>query len=136
MKIINSIIILITKLIIFILNILGKKAGTIPGRIALKLNKNIRDFIKTDAKIIVITGTNGKTTTTNMLYEILEKSNNTNMDTIVVNGKIITPRADGTYYTGIKHSDTQINVKATAEDTYAITKIDNINNLVAGNFIF
>ena len=75
MKIINLIIILITKVTIFILNILGKKAGTMPGRIALKLNKNIRNFIKTDAKIIVITGTNGKTTTTNMLYEILEKSN-------------------------------------------------------------
>ena len=75
MKIINSIIILITKAIIFILNILGKKAGTIPGRIALKLNKNIRDFIRTDAKIIVVTGTNGKTTTTNMICEILEKSN-------------------------------------------------------------
>ena len=75
MKIINIVIILIAKVIAFILNLLGKKAGTVPGRIALKLNKNIRDFIKTDAKIIVVTGTNGKTTTTNMIYEILQRNN-------------------------------------------------------------
>jgi len=75
MKLLNCIIILITKLIILILGILGRKAGTLPGRIALKLNKNIRDFIKFDGKLIVVTGTNGKTTTTNMIYEVLKKSN-------------------------------------------------------------
>lgn len=75
MKLVNCIIVIITKFIILILNILGKKAGTLPGRIALKLNKNIRDFIKFDGRLIVVTGTNGKTTTTNMIYEILKKSN-------------------------------------------------------------
>lgn len=75
MKLINSIIVIIAKFIAFILRLLGKNAGTVPGRIALKLNKNIRDFIKLDGKLIVITGTNGKTTTTNMIYEILRKSN-------------------------------------------------------------
>lgn len=75
MKIVNMIIILITKIISFILRLCGKSAGTLPGRIALKLNKNIRDFIKLKGKLIVVTGTNGKTTTTNMIYEILRKSN-------------------------------------------------------------
>lgn len=75
MKLLNYIIIVITKCLIFILNILGRKAGTLPGRIALKLNKNIRDSIKFNGKLIVVTGTNGKTTTTNMIYEILKKSN-------------------------------------------------------------
>lgn len=75
MKLVNCIIVIITKCIILILNILGKKAGTLPGRIALKLNNNIRDYIKFDGKLIVVTGTNGKTTTTNMIYEILKKSN-------------------------------------------------------------
>lgn len=64
-------------MIIHILNLLGKKAGTIPGRIALKLNKNIRDYIKVNGKIIVVTGTNGKTTTTSMIAEILTKSGKT-----------------------------------------------------------
>ncbi|MBE6152615.1 MAG: DUF1727 domain-containing protein [Firmicutes bacterium] len=71
----NCIIVIIAKFITFILKLLGKNAGTVPGRIALKLNKNIRDYIKIDGKLIVITGTNGKTTTTNMIYEILRKSN-------------------------------------------------------------
>ena len=75
MKMINMLTILMVKLISFILKLFGKSAGTLPGRIALKLNKNIRDFIKLDGKLIVVTGTNGKTTTTNMIYEILKKSN-------------------------------------------------------------
>ncbi len=75
MKLVNCSIVILSKLIAFILKLCGKNAGTLPGRIALKLNKNIRDFIKLDGKLIVITGTNGKTTTTNMIYEILRKSN-------------------------------------------------------------
>ncbi len=75
MKFINMFIIIITKIIIFILNLLGKKAGTVPGRIAIKLNRNIRDYLRVTGKIIVVTGTNGKTTTTSMIAEILEKSN-------------------------------------------------------------
>ena len=74
MKVINIFIIMYIKTIVFVLKILKKKAGTYPGRIALKCNKNIRDFIKVTGKIIVITGTNGKTTTTNMIAEILKKS--------------------------------------------------------------
>ena len=70
----NILIIIYTKILIFVLKLLGKKAGTYPGRIALKLNKNIRDFIKITGNIIVVTGTNGKTTTTNMIYSILKKS--------------------------------------------------------------
>lgn len=74
MTILNILIILYTKFLIFILKLMGKKAGTYPGKIALKLNKNIRDFLKINGKIIVVTGTNGKTTTTNMITSILEKS--------------------------------------------------------------
>lgn len=76
MKIINIFIIIITKIIIGILNLLGRKGGTVPGRIALKLNKNIRDYLTVTGKIIVVTGTNGKTTTTNMIAEVLQKDNN------------------------------------------------------------
>lgn len=75
MNLLNCIIIIITKILIFILHILGRKAGTLPGKVALTLNKNIRDYLKINAKIIVVTGTNGKTTTTNIIYEILKKSN-------------------------------------------------------------
>jgi len=75
MTILNIFIIIYTKFLIIILKLLGKKAGTYPGRMALKLNKNIRDCFKIEGKIVCVTGTNGKTTTTNMITEILEKSN-------------------------------------------------------------
>ncbi len=74
MNFINVCTIILTKIVIWMLNLIGKKAGTIPGRIALKLNKNIRDYIKVNGKIIVVTGTNGKTTTTTMISEVLTKS--------------------------------------------------------------
>ena len=77
MKVLNMLIILLSKMSKSILKLLGKNAGTLPGRLALTLNKNIRDFISFDGKLIVVTGTNGKTTTTNMIYDILKKSNET-----------------------------------------------------------
>ena len=71
----NSIVILITKIASFFLRLFGRNAGNVPGRIALKLNPHILDYLKISGKIVVITGTNGKTTTTNILGEILQKSN-------------------------------------------------------------
>ena len=45
-----------------------------PGKIALKLDKNILKIIANNYDVILITGTNGKTTTTSMIYSIIKDS--------------------------------------------------------------
>ncbi len=66
----------ISKLIVFLSRALGLGAGsTWPGHIALMANKNFIRELKTQnskLKTILITGTNGKTTTSKMLRTILE----------------------------------------------------------------
>ena len=50
--------------------------ATWPGHIALKVNKNfIRQTIGENTKIVLVAGTNGKTTTSALIAQILEKSN-------------------------------------------------------------
>ena len=54
------------------LRLLGRGATTLPGRTALKICPQILSKLSKDKKIIVLTGTNGKTTTTHMAAGILE----------------------------------------------------------------
>ena len=76
---------------------------------------------------VVVTSQNGLETE-EYTIAILEKSNNTNLDMLTVNGKIITPKADGTYFATIKNAETDIKVKAKAEDNCATVQIDDNEN--------
>ncbi|MCY6355080.1 Mur ligase family protein [Clostridium sp. ZS2-4] len=68
------------------------KGGTnFPGKVALKFDKNILIKIAKDYNVMLVTGTNGKTTTTNMIYTIL-KNNGEN---------VITNDTGANMYTGI-----------------------------------
>ena len=63
--------IIISKIIIKLSKVLFKGGTNFPGRVALKLDKDILSTITKGYNIIFITGTNGKTTTTNLIYSIL-----------------------------------------------------------------
>jgi len=69
--------ILITKIIAQLIQNLNMGAGTnLPGRIARKISPGILSFLVNQSKkeIIVITGTNGKTTTSGFVASILENA--------------------------------------------------------------
>lgn len=61
------------KVTIFITKNLLKGGSTFPGLVALKIDKNILSTVAEGYKVILVTGTNGKTTTTSMISNILKK---------------------------------------------------------------
>ncbi|NLM20358.1 MAG: DUF1727 domain-containing protein [Peptococcaceae bacterium] len=67
------------KLISIALRILGKKGTTFPGLVANKVCPDFIKFLGTSfqGEIVLITGTNGKTTTNNMLASILKTADKT-----------------------------------------------------------
>lgn len=68
------------KSIIFVSNILNLGSGsTWPGHIALKLNKKFVKSIlgKSKTKIVIVAGTNGKTTTARLITSVIRENNKT-----------------------------------------------------------
>ncbi len=74
----NTLLIFLGKLVMFISRLIGKGSGsTWPGHIALSVNPFFISEItqkNPHVKIILIAGTNGKTTTSKMIATVLEKS--------------------------------------------------------------
>ncbi|WHH57050.1 MurT ligase domain-containing protein [Petroclostridium sp. X23] len=64
------------KTAIILSKLLGKKGSSGPGNIALKIYPNLLKDLSSKVKkeIIIVCGTNGKTTTNNMLYNLLTSS--------------------------------------------------------------
>ena len=65
--------ILAGKITIFLSKHILKGGTTFPGTVALKLDKNILKKVSKGYKVILITGTNGKTTTTSMITNIFKE---------------------------------------------------------------
>ncbi|PRR77133.1 UDP-N-acetylmuramate--L-alanine ligase [Clostridium liquoris] len=63
-----------SKLVLKLSKALFKGGTNFPGKVALKLDKDILKTIAKDYKVIMVTGTNGKTTTTSMIYNMLKDS--------------------------------------------------------------
>ena len=59
------------KLSLLALKILGRNATYLPGKIALMVDKKFLGGLKQPKTVIAVTGTNGKTTVSNLLNSIL-----------------------------------------------------------------
>ena len=68
--------ILLGKFLLFLCHLIDKNRGTnIVGEMMMKLDKRFISKFKVDpSRVVVITGTNGKSTATNLLSHIFKKS--------------------------------------------------------------
>ena len=65
--------ILSTKLSAWGLHLIGR-GGSMPGSIGCKVDANILSKLKFNGPVILVTGTNGKTSTANMITDLFEKA--------------------------------------------------------------
>ncbi|WP_010243131.1 MurT ligase domain-containing protein [Acetivibrio cellulolyticus] len=118
--------ILITKILIFILRIFKSGGTTLPGKIARKLYPDVIKVISKDFKIIMVTGTNGKTTTTRIIGEILK-----------VNGKdYITNKSGANLFGGIVTTFIDsVNLKGRGKAPIALIEVDEAAFNVVANYV-
>lgn len=103
MKIRASITIIISRLARWLLRKLGKGGTNVPGVIAYKLYPGILRTLSKGVKIILVTGTNGKTTTTRMIEQCLIESgfdyftnkSGANMDTGIITEFVVNSTVGG-----------------------------------------
>jgi UDP-N-acetylmuramyl tripeptide synthase len=110
--------ILISKFIITISKFLFHGGTNFPGKVALKLDKNILRTIASNYDVILVTGTNGKTTTTSMIYSIIKQSNI----------PVITNNTGANMYTGIIACFIlNFSFKKSTEKKIAVIEVDEAN---------
>lgn len=110
--------ILAAKVTTFISKTLFKGGSNFPGSIALKIDKYILKEVTKGYKVILVTGTNGKTTTTSMISNILIEDGK----------KVITNNTGANLYTGIVACFiNNFKFKQKISDTYAVIEVDEAN---------
>lgn len=65
---------LVCRLVTFILQKMGRGATSMPGKVALKVKRNVLADLSKNVKVIIVTGTNGKTTSCRILEEGLKRA--------------------------------------------------------------
>lgn len=112
-----SLTIIITKLTKLLSQKLFKGGTNFPGKVALKLDKNILKKVSKNYKVILVTGTNGKTTTTSMIYNVL-KENELN---------VMTNATGANMYTGIISAFIDNYKFSDNSQKYAVIEVDEAN---------
>ena len=69
--VVSSVVIFTAKVIGFFMGLIGR-GGSLPGVVALKLDKRILRKLKYPDEVIIVTGTNGKTSVSNMIADVYE----------------------------------------------------------------
>ena len=111
--------ILATKFTLFLTKTILKGGTTFPGRVALKLDNNILSKVSKGYKVILVTGSNGKTTTTSMIYNILKEKG---LNVITNNtGANLFPGIVTTFVGHYKFFNNK------GEDKYAVIEVDEAN---------
>ena len=110
--------ILASKITIFLTKTILKGGTTFPGKVALKIDRNILKKVSQGYKVVLVTGTNGKTTTTSMIYNIVKEDGK----------KVITNNTGANLFPGIVTTFID-NYKffSKTEDAYAIIEVDEAN---------
>lgn len=97
---------------------LVKRGGSLPGTLASKVDSKILEKINTRAKIILVTGTNGKTSTANMIASMLEANGS----------KIISNRKGDNMKAGIITSIvTEADLNGYVDVDYIVLEVDELN---------
>ena len=110
--------ILVSKFVMTLSKSIFQGGTNFPGKIALKLDKNILKTIANNYEVILITGTNGKTTTTSMIYSIVKDSKR----------PVITNNTGANMYTGIVACFiSNYSFKKSTEKKIAVIEVDEAN---------
>ncbi|WP_315121552.1 Mur ligase family protein [uncultured Clostridium sp.] len=119
--------VIVSKIIMKLSKTFFKGGSNFPGKVALKLDKNILKALGKDYKVILITGTNGKTTTTSMIYNMLKDSSKR----VITNhtGANMFPGIVSCFVDNFKFND---NYKG---EKYAVIEIDEANVKFVTEFI-
>ena len=113
----KSIAILLDKTLSFLLQLIHR-GGSMPGRFALKLNNKVLQELSISCPVILITGTNGKTSTCNLIASSLEKAGK----------KVITNRKGDNMREGIATSVlTASTLSGEVHADYIVLEVDELN---------
>lgn len=118
--------IVFSKITLKLSKLLFKGGTNFPGKVALRLDKDILNTVAKGYDVILVTGTNGKTTTTSMLYNMLKASGY----------EVITNNTGANMLTGITTCFVEnFKFSNSNKDKYAVIEVDEANLTFITNYI-